>query len=45
MDKGKFYSGLFIMAGLIILGIMIPKSEKDYRSFDRAVKVKGLFEK
>ena len=45
MDKGKFYSGLFIMAGLIILGIMIPKAVKDYRSFDRIVNVKGLCEK
>ncbi len=45
MDKGKFYSGLFIMTGLIILGIMIPKAVKDYRSFDRTVNVKGLCEK
>ena len=44
MDKGKFYSGLFIMTGLIILGIMIPKAVKDYRSFDRTVNVKGLCE-
>ena len=45
MEKGKFYSGLFIMAGLIILGMMIPKAVKDYRSFDRTVNVKGLCEK
>lgn len=45
MEKGKFYSGLFIMTGLIILGMMIPKAVKDYRSFDRTVNVKGLCEK
>ncbi|MBQ8500036.1 MAG: SIMPL domain-containing protein [Bacteroidales bacterium] len=33
------------MTGLIILGIMIPKAVKDYRSFDRTVNVKGLCEK
>ena len=45
MDKGKFYSGLCIMAGLVILGIMIPTAVMKYRSFDRTVNVKGLCEK
>ena len=45
MDKGKFYSGLCIMAGLVILGIMIPTAVVKYRSFDRIVNVKGLCEK
>lgn len=45
MDKGKFYSGLFIMIGLIVLGLMIPKAVDKYRSFDRTVNVKGLCEK
>lgn len=45
MDKGKFYSGLFIMTGLIIMGLMIPKAVSDYKSFDRIVTVKGLCEK
>lgn len=45
MDKGKMLSGLFIMAGLICLGLMIPEAVKDYRSFDRVVNVKGLCEK
>ena len=45
MDKGKFYSGLFIMAGLIVLGLMIPRAVEKYRSYDRVVNVKGLCEK
>ena len=45
MDKGKMLSGLFIMAGLIVLGLMIPNAVSRYRSFDRVVNVKGLCEK
>ena len=45
MDKGKFYSGLFIMTGLIVLGFMLPRTVDRYRSFDRTVNVKGLCEK
>lgn len=45
MDKGKFYSGLFIMAGLVVLGLMIPKAVRDFRSFERTVNVKGLCER
>ena len=45
MDKGKFYSGLAIMVGLIVLGIMIPKAVNNFRSFERKVDVKGLCEK
>lgn len=45
MDKGKFYSGLFIMTGLVVLGLMIPRAVDKYRSFDRTVNVKGLCEK
>lgn len=45
MDKGKFYSGLFIMTGLIVLGLMIPKAVGTFRSYDRTVNVKGLCEK
>ena len=44
MDKGKFYSGLFIMLGLIVLGLMIPRAVEKYRSYDRVVNVKGLCE-
>lgn len=45
MDKGKFYSGLAIMVGLIVLGVMLPSSVSKFRSFDRTVNVKGLCEK
>lgn len=45
MEKGKFFSGLFIMAGLVFLGLMLPKAVSDFRSFDRIVTVKGLCEK
>ena len=45
MDKGKFYSGLFIMVGLIVLGMMMPRAVEKYRSYDRTVNVKGLCEK
>ena len=45
MDKGKFYSGLAIMVGLMVLGIMIPKAVNNFRSFDRTVNVKGLCER
>ena len=45
MDKGRFYSGLFIMVGLVVLGMMIPRAVDRYRSFDRTVNVKGLCEK
>ena len=45
MDKGKFFSGLFIMVGLVVLGLMIPRAVEKYRSYDRTVNVKGLCEK
>lgn len=45
MDKGKFFCGLSVMVGLIVLGIMIPVAVNEYRSFDRTVNVKGLCEK
>ena len=45
MDKGKFYSGLFVMIGLIVLGMMMPRAVDKFRSFDRMVNVKGLCEK
>ncbi len=45
MNKAKFYNGLFIMLGLIILGLMFPRAVTEYRSYDRIVNVKGLCEK
>lgn len=44
MEKSRIYAGLAVMVGLIVLGNMIPKAVKDYRSFDRCVDVKGLCE-
>lgn len=45
MDKGKFFSGLFIMLGLFVLGMMFPRAVDKFRSYDRTVNVKGLCEK
>lgn len=45
MEKGKFFSGLFIMIGLIVLGFQIPGAVGKFRSYDRTVNVKGLCEK
>lgn len=45
MDKGKFYSGLAVMVGLIVLGIMIPVGVNKYMSYTRTVDVKGLCER
>ena len=44
MDKGRLFSGLAIMVGLIILGGMFPKAVEKFRSYDRTVNVKGLCE-
>ena len=43
-NKGIFYSGAFIMIGLIILGLMLPLTAKVIRSSERTVSVKGLCE-
>lgn len=45
MDKSKAFNGLFIMIGLIFLGIMIPQAVGKFRDYDRIVNVKGLCEK
>mgnify|MGYP002732025389 CR=1 FL=1 len=45
VDKGKFFSGLAIMLGLMVMGVMLPKTVEKYRSYDRTVNVKGLCEK
>lgn len=45
MEKGRFYSGLSVMVGLVVLGMMFPMSVEKYRSYDRTVNVKGLCEK
>ena len=45
MDKGKLFSGLAIMVGLVVIGLMIPRAVSVYRSYDRTVDVKGLCER
>lgn len=45
MEKGKIILGLSIMAGLVFLGLMLPRTVSVFRSFDRTVNVKGLCEK
>ena len=45
MDKGKLFSGLAIMVGRVVLGLMIPRAVSVYRSYDRTVDVKGLCER
>ena len=45
MDRAKFFSGLAVMVGLIVLGAMIPHAVEKFRSYDRVVNVKGLCEK
>lgn len=45
MEKGKSLLGICIFAGLAIIGIMLPQTAKDFRSFERTVSVKGLCEK
>ena len=45
MDKGRLFSGLFIMVGLVVIGFHISGAVAKYRSYDRTVNVKGLCEK
>ena len=45
MDKGKFFSGLFVMIGLVVIGLHMTGAVGKYRSYDRTVNVKGLCEK
>lgn len=45
MDKSRLFSGLAIMAGLIVLGCMLPRTAVRLKSFDRTVNVKGLCER
>ncbi|MBQ0024579.1 MAG: SIMPL domain-containing protein [Bacteroidales bacterium] len=45
MDKSRTGLGLAIMAGLIVLGVMLPVTASKLKSYDRTVNVKGLCEK
>lgn len=44
-NKGKLSLGLAIMAGLVFLGLMLPRTAREFRSFERTVSVKGLCER
>ena len=44
-NKGKLYLGLAIMVGLVFLGLMLPRTAREFRSFERTVSVKGLCER
>lgn len=44
MEKGRIVSGLAIMVGLIVMGLMLPRAVDKFRSYDRTVNVKGLCE-
>ena len=45
MDRAKLYAGICIMAGLIVMGTMIPVAVNKYMSYNRTVDVKGLCER
>lgn len=45
MENKNYLSGLFIMIGLVVLGLMIPRAVDTFKSYDRTVSVKGLCEK
>lgn len=45
MDKYRIFQGLAIMAGLMVLGIMLPVTASRLKSYDRTVNVKGLCER
>lgn len=44
-NRGKLYLGLAIMVGLVFLGLMLPRTAREFRSFERTVSVKGLCER
>ncbi|MCR5004179.1 MAG: SIMPL domain-containing protein [Bacteroidales bacterium] len=44
-NTSKTQKGLFIMIGLIFLGLMLPQAARTFRSYERTVSVKGLCEK
>jgi len=45
MEKKFFNSGVFIMVGLVIAGLQLPKAVKEFKAYDRTVNVKGLCER
>lgn len=45
MDKSRIINGLAIMAGLIVVGISIPRAVVKLKAYDRTVSVRGLCER
>ena len=45
MDKSRIFSGIAVMVGLIVLGLMLPATASRLKSYDRTVNVKGLCER
>lgn len=45
MKNANIFLGLAIMLGLIFLGLQLPESVKELKSYDRTVNVKGLCER
>lgn len=45
MDKTKVFSALAVLAGMIFIGLMIPRAVNVNRSYERIVNVKGLCER
>ena len=45
MDKSRVLAGVAVMAGLVVLGLMMPVTASKLKSFDRTVNVKGLCER
>ena len=44
-NKGNFFAGLAIMAGLVVMGLCIPAAVREYGSTKRSVSVRGLCER
>ena len=44
-NKGNFFAGLAIMAGLVVMGLCIPAAVREYGSIKRSVSVRGLCER
>jgi len=45
MEKSRIYAGIAVMVGLIVLGLNLPRTAKELKSYDRTVNVKGLCER
>lgn len=45
MEMKSNFGGLAIMIGLIVLGAMLPRTAKVFKSYDRTVSVRGLCER